>query len=191
MVVFLNNLEADAEGTLLLFPVGSEHLKTADLRGAAYVLANAGTDIVVANTHEADSVGGIVGQTGLIDLFRQLFAADELKCHRQISIDELVHTTLYLLLLLTTGLLIEMEAHLALFPLDMGIVGALTPKEALHGLIQQMLCGVSWGKFLLVMVIEYIIGHFLKFLAQKYKFNLKKTNVLQLFGRLLCQTHKE
>jgi hypothetical protein len=54
-----------------------------------------------------------------------------------------------------------------------------------------MLCGVSWGKFLLVMVIEYVIGHFSYFLAQKYKFNLKKTNVLQLFGGLVRQTDKE
>ena len=114
----------------MLFPVGSEHLKAADLRSAADMLADAGADIVVANTHEADSVGGIVGQTGLIDLFRQLFAA-------------------------ATGLLIEMEAHLALFPLDMGIVGALTPKEALHGLIQQMFGCMCGRKLLLVMLIEY------------------------------------
>jgi hypothetical protein len=84
-----------------------------------------------------------------------------------------------------------MKAHLAFLPLDMGIVGALTAEDPLHGLIQQMFCRVSWGKFLLVMVIEYVIGHFLKFLAQKYKFNLKKTNVLQLFGGLVRQTDKE
>jgi hypothetical protein len=84
-----------------------------------------------------------------------------------------------------------MKAHLTLLPLDMGIVGALTAEDTLHGLIQQMLCGVRWGKLLLVVVIEYIIGHFLKILAQKYKLNRKKTNVLQLFGQLLSQTDKD
>ena len=167
MVVFLNNLEADAEGALVLFPVGAEHLETADLRGAAYMLADAGTDVVVADTHQADGVGGIVGQTGL--------------CHRQISIDELVHTTLYLLLLLTTGLLIEMEAHLALFPLDMGIVGALTPKEALHGLIQQMFGCMCGRKLLLVMLIEYIIGHIFNILGAKIRINPKKSKCFATF----------
>ena len=191
MVVFLNDLEAHAEGALVFIPVGAEHLETTDLRGAADMLADTGTDVVVADTHQADGVGGIVGQAGLIDLLRQLVAGDKLERHGQICFDELVHATLYLFFFLATGLLIEMETHLAFLPLDMGIVRALTAEDPLHGLIQQMLCGVSWGKFFLVMVIEYIIGHFLKFLAQKYKFNLKKTNVLQLFGGLVRQTDKE
>ena len=175
----------------MFVPVGAEHLETADLCGAADMLADAGADVVVANAHQADGVGGIGRQAGLVDLLRQLVAADELEGHGQVCFDELVHATLYLLLFLATGLLIEMEAHLAFLPLDMGIIGTLTAEDPLHGLIQQMLCRVSWGKLLLVVVIEYIIGHFLKILAQKYKLNRKKTNVLQLFGGLVRQTDKE
>ena len=116
-----------------------------------------GTDVVIADTHQSDGVGGIVGQTGLVDLLGQLVAADELERHGQIFLDELVHAALDLFFLLATGLLIEAEAHLALLTLDMGIIGALTAEEALHGLIQQVLGGVSRGKLLLVMLVQNII----------------------------------
>ena len=89
-IVFLNDLEAHAEGALVFIPVGAEHLETADLRGAADMLADAGTDVVVADAHQADGVGGIVGQAGLIDLLRQLVAGDKFERHGQICFDELV-----------------------------------------------------------------------------------------------------
>ena len=143
----------------MFVPVGAEHLETANLCGAADMLADAGTDVIVADAHEADGFGGIVRQTGLVDLFRQLVAADELEGHGQVCFDELVHATLYLLLFLATGLLFEMEAHLAFLPLDMGIIGTLTTEEPLHGLIQQMLCGVRWRKFLFIMIVKNIVSH--------------------------------
>ena len=123
------------------------------------MFANTGADIVVTDAHEADGVRGIIGQAGLIDLLRQLVAGDKFERHGQICFDELVHATLYLFLFLTTGLLIEMETHLTLLPLDMGIVRTLTTEEPLHGLIQQMLCGVRWRKFLLVMIVKNIVSH--------------------------------
>ena len=123
------------------------------------MFANTGADIVVTDAHEADGVRGIIGQAGLIDLLRQFVTGDKLKRHGQIFFDQLVHATLYLFLFLTTGLLIEMETHLTLLPLDMGIVRTLTTEEPLHGLIQQMLCGVRWRKFLLVMIVKNIVSH--------------------------------
>jgi len=162
-------------------PVGAEHLETANLGGAADMFADTRTNVVVTDAHKTDGVGGIVGQAGLVDLLRQLVAADKLEGHGQVCFDELIHPTLNLLLFLATGLLIEVETHLALFPLDMGIVGAITTEYALHRLIQQMLCGMRWGKFLLVVLIEYIIGHILYFFGAKIQIKSKKNKCFATF----------
>ena len=121
--------------------------------------SDTGTHVVVADTHQSDGVGGIIGQSGKVDLLGQLAAGTELEGDGQIVGYQLVHATLYLLLILAGGLLVEVEAHLALLTLDMGIIGALTAKEALHRLIQQVLGGMSWGKLLLVVLVKNIIVH--------------------------------
>ena len=59
----LYNLETDAEGVLVLVPVGAEHLEAADLRGGAHMTPYAGTDVVVADAHQSDGVARIAGQT--------------------------------------------------------------------------------------------------------------------------------
>lgn len=38
----------------MLIPIGTQHLETADLRSRAYMLADTGTYIVVANTYQAN-----------------------------------------------------------------------------------------------------------------------------------------
>ena len=63
----------------------------------------------------------------------------------------------------------------------MGIVGALTPKEALHGLIQQMFGCMCGRKLLLVMLIEYIIGHIFNILGAKIRINPKKSKCFATF----------
>ena len=150
-------LEADAEGALVFVPVGAEHLETAYLGGAADMLADAGTDIIVADTDQTDGIGSIIGQTVETDIVWQLIAGDELECNGQVFLDELVHTTLYLLFLLARRLVVEMEAHLALLPLDMGIIGTLTAKDTDHGLIQKMLCRMTWRVFFFIVVVQDIV----------------------------------
>ena len=118
-----------------------------------------GTHVVVADTHQTDGVGGIIGQSGKIDLLGQLAAGTELEGDGQVVGYQPVHATLYLLLVMATGLLVDVEAHLALLTLDMGIIGALTAEEALHRLVQQVLGGVCWGKLLLVVLVKEIIVH--------------------------------
>ena len=121
------------------------------------MLADAGTDIVVANPDETNGVGGIVWQTVEADIVRQFITGDELICDRQVFLDELVHTTLYLLFLLARRFMIEIETHLALLTLDMGIIGTLTAKDANHGLIQKMLCRMTWREFFFIVVVQDIV----------------------------------
>ena len=57
----LYNFEADAEGVFVFVPVGAEHFEAAYLGGGTDVAAYAGADVVVANAHQTDGVGGILG----------------------------------------------------------------------------------------------------------------------------------
>lgn len=121
------------------------------------MLADAGTDIIVADTDQTDGIGSIIGQTVETDIVRQLITGDELECDGQVFLDELIHTTLYLLFLLTRRLVVEIEAHLALLALDMGIIRTLTAKDADHGLIQKMLRRMTWRKFIFIVVVQDIV----------------------------------
>ena len=154
-----DNLETDAEGALMLIPVGAEHLETAYLGCAPHVLADAGTDVVVSNAYQADGFGNIIGQTAGIYRRRQLVARDKLESDGQILVDQLVHTPLNLLLFLTAGLMVEVKAHLTLLTLNMGVEGTLAAEETDHRLIQQMLCCMRWRKLFLIMFIQDIVCH--------------------------------
>ena len=121
------------------------------------MLADAGTDIVVANTDETDGVGGIIGKTIEADIVRQFITGNKLESDRQVFFDEFVHTALNLLFLLTRRLMIEIKAHLALLTLDMGIIGTLTAKDAYHCLIQKMLRRMTWRVFFFIVVVQDIV----------------------------------
>ena len=137
----------------MLVPISAKHLEAAYLRGAPDMLADAGTDVVIADAHQPNGFGGILGQTAGIDLLREFIASDELEGDRQVGVDQLIHATLYLLLFLTRGLMIDMEAHLALLTLDMGVERALAAKEADHRLVQQMLRRMGWRELFLVVLV--------------------------------------
>ena len=97
--------------------------------------AYAGADVVVADADQSDGVGGILWQPVGIDLRGQIVARDEFEGDGQVVVDELLHLALNLLLLLAGGLVVEVEAHLALLALDVGIKGPFAAEDANHGLV--------------------------------------------------------
>jgi hypothetical protein len=117
------------------------------------MFANAGTDIVVANANQTDGAGHIVRKTVDRDFIGQFAELTELEGDGQIFIDKALHLTFYLLLLLTGGLVIQIETHLALLSLNVCIIGTLASEEAYHGLVEQMLCRMGRGKLILVMLV--------------------------------------
>lgn len=137
----------------MFVPIGAQHFETTYLSSGADMFANAGTDIVVANANQTDGAGHIVRKTVERDLIGQLAELTELKGDGQVFVDKTLHLTLYLLLLLTGGLAVEIETHLALLALDVCIIGTLASEEAYHGLVEQMLCRMGRGKFILVMLV--------------------------------------
>ena len=159
MAIRLHNLKADAEGAFLLVPVGAEELETTYLRGGTDVLANAGADVVIANTDKTDGLRGIGWQAVERDIIREIVARDKLEGHRQVIGYQLVHAALYLALVLARGLLIEMETHLALLALYMGIERTTAGEHANHRLIEQMFSGMGWWELFFVVLVEYVIGH--------------------------------
>ena len=157
VMVLLYNLEADSEGVLVFIPVGAEHFEAAYLGSGADVAPYARADVVVTDANQTDGVGGILWQTVGTDLRGKFVTRDKLEGDGQIVVDELLHLAFYLLFLLPTGLVVEVEAHLALLALDMGIVGAFATEDANHRLIQEVFRRVCWRKFLLVMLVQNII----------------------------------
>ena len=143
----------------MFVPVGAEHFEAAYLGGGANVAAYAGADVVVADADKADGVGSILGQAVGIDLGGQLVAGDELEGDGQVVVDELLHLALNLLFLLAGGLVVEVEAHLALLALDVGIIGAFAAEDANHGLVQEVFRRMSWRKLLFVMLVQNIVFH--------------------------------
>ena len=154
-----DDLKAHPERTLMLIPVGTQHFEAPYLRRRAHMLADAGADIVIADAHQSDSVAGITRQTVELHVERNLIARDKLEGHGQVFVNQLVHPPFNLTLLLTAGLMVQVEAHLALLSLHMGIITALTSEDTNHRLVEQMLGRVGRGKLLLVVFIEYIIIH--------------------------------
>ena len=140
-------------------PVGAKHFEAAYLGGGANVAAYAGADVVVADAHESDGIGSILWQAVGIDLRGQLVARDELEGDWQVVVDELLHLALNLLFLLSAGLVVEVEAHLALLALDMGIIGAFAAEDANHGLVQEVFRRVGWRKLLFVMLVQNVVFH--------------------------------
>ena len=118
------------------------------------MFADTGTDIVVADTYQADGLRHISRKTIGIDALWQLIQRHKFECHGQILLDQLVHHALYLLLLLTARLVVEIETHLTLLTLDVGIIGTLTPKQTDHRLIQKMLRCMGWREFILIVLVE-------------------------------------
>ena len=153
----LHYLEPHSERALMLVPVGAKHLETTYLGGGAHVLAYAGTDVVVPYSDQAYRLAGIGGQAVEGDVGGQAVAGDELEGHGQVVGYQGIHATLNLLLLLAAGLVVEVEAHLALLPLYMGIIAAPASEQLNHGAIEQVLGGVGGGILLLVVVVEYVV----------------------------------
>ena len=158
----LHNLESDPERALRLVPVGAQHLEASYLTRRAHVLADAGTHVVVADAHQSDGLAGIVGQPVQRNVLGQIVARHELERHRQVLLYQFLHPALYLPLLLSRGLVVQVEAHLALLPLHVGIIAATAAKQPDHRLVQQVLRGMRWRKFLLVVLVQYIVFHCFK-----------------------------
>ena len=116
--------------------------------------ANTGTDIIVANTDQSDSVGGILRQTIGRNLLREIVTGDKLKGYGQILVDQLIHPTLDLLLLLAGRLMVKIKTHLALLTLNMRIIRPFATKQPDHGLVQQMLRRMCWRKLFLIVVVQ-------------------------------------
>ena len=121
--------------------------------------ADAGTDVVVADAHQPDGLAGIVGQAVGRDAFRQGVAGDELEGDGKVLVDEPLHLALYLAFLLSRGLVVEPEGHLALLALNMGIEGAFAAEDPYHRLVQEMFRRMCGWKLLLVVLVENIIVH--------------------------------
>ena len=151
----LHDLEADTKLALLLVPVGAQEFEAAYLRRGPHVLADAGADVIVADAHQADGLGGIGRQAVGIDALGQVVAIGKLIADGHVESDEAVHLRLDLLLLLARGLVVELVGDLALLALHVGVVASLRAKEADHQLVEQVLGGMSRRKLLLVVLVEY------------------------------------
>ena len=116
------------------------------------------TDVIITDAHQADGVGGISRQTVGTDTLGQLVATDEFEGHRQVFVNQPQHLALNLLLFLPCGLVVKMEAHLALLTLDVGIERTLTAKETDHDLVEQVLSRMGRGKLLLVVFVQYVVS---------------------------------
>ena len=99
------------------------------------MLTDARTHVVVTYTDKTDSVGGIVGKTIEGNLLRKVIAGNKLEGNREILVDKLIHSALNLLLLLTRGLVVEIETHLTLLTLHMGIITPPTAEDTDHRLV--------------------------------------------------------
>ena len=143
----------------MFVPVSTKHLETTYLGGAAHMLTDTGAHVVVANPHQTDGVGDIVGQTTGIDTFRQFVTSHELISHWQVVANQFIHPRFNLLLLLTARLVIEMKTHLTLLPLDMSIERALTPEKPDHRLVQKMFRRMGRRKLFLIVVVQDIVFH--------------------------------
>ena len=139
----------------MLVPIGTQHLEAAYLSGGAHMTAYAGANVVVSDANQSDSVAHIIRQTAGINVSGQAVERHEVEGDGQVSVYQLVHAPLYLFLLLSRGFVVQNKAHLAFFPLHMGIVTASTAKEPNHGLVQQMLGRMGWWKLVFVMIVQH------------------------------------
>ena len=130
----------------MLVPIGAEHFETADLGGGADMAANARADVEVADAYQANLVAYIGRKAVGVDALRKGVEGAVVEGDGKVFLDEAKHLALYLFLFLTRGLAGKMETHLALFALDVCVVGTLAAKHANHHLIEQMLSGVGRGK---------------------------------------------
>ena len=121
------------------------------------MLANAWTNIVVANANQTQGVAGIVWKTVYLHTSWDVVTIHKLVGHWHIKLYQAIHLRLDRLLLLAGRLVINHEGHLALFALDMGILAALATKHTNHQLVEQMLSRMSRRELLLVMLIQYEI----------------------------------
>ena len=115
-----------------------------------HMTAYARAKVIVADADKTDSIGNIIRQAVGVAFRGQFVATDKAERDGEVSIDEFVHTTLYLPLLMPVGFMVENEAHLALLSLHMGVMAALTTKKTLHGLVEQMLRRMGGWKLVLV-----------------------------------------
>ena len=115
------NLEPYSEGMSLGIPISAEKDKSSDLCGGAHMLADAGTDVEVADAYQSDELGGIAGQPVDLHSFRNMIAVYHLIGDRQVGFDEAVHLLLNGTHFLMGRLTIEDIGDFALFALYMRI----------------------------------------------------------------------
>ena len=130
----------------MLVPIGAEHFETADLGGGADMAANARTNVEVADAYQANLVAYIGRKAVGVDALRKAVEGAVVEGDGKVFLDEAEHLARYLFLFLARRFAVKMETHLALFTLDMCVVGTLATEHANHHLIEQMLCGVGRGK---------------------------------------------
>ena len=126
--------------------------------------AYAGTHVVVADAYQTDGVSCVGRQTAGVDPVGQMATVNILERDGQVLVDQFIHAPLYLAFILAVRLMIQVEAHLAFLPFDMGITAALTAEEANHRLVEQVLGGMCRWELLLVVLVEQIVIHWIMIL---------------------------
>ena len=85
------------------------------------MFANAGAYVEVTDAHQADGLGGIVGQAIECDIGWDVVAVYVFVGHGQILVDEFVHLCFDGFLLLSVWFPIEDVSDFALFSFDVGV----------------------------------------------------------------------
>ena len=131
--------EPHAPGVGFLVVVVGEDAEGADFGSVLHMGADAGAEVVVADTDEAQRLAGVVGQLPEVHLGRHLATLHELVADIQVTAYHLVHAALNLLHLLLRGTSIKQVVALALLLFYMGISRPRTAEHPHHRLVQYML----------------------------------------------------
>ncbi len=130
-----------------------ENFEGADFGSVLHMGAHAGTEVIVADTDEAEGLAGIVGQLPEVHLWRHLSPLHKLVAHGQVLRYHLVHPALNLLHLLLRGAGVEQVVALALLTLNMRIPRPRAAEHPDHRLVQYMLRRMHRRVLLLIMFI--------------------------------------
>ena len=146
--------DAEDDAEVAVGVAGAGDAEVTYLAGVLDVLAQAGAEVVVADTHQAQRLAGVGRQAVQTDALGHIVAADEGGGDGQVLGDEGVDARLNVGHLLGGGTDGQAVVDLALLALDVGIARALAAEEAHHGLVEQVLGGVGRAVLVLVVGVE-------------------------------------
>ena len=119
------------------------------------MLTNAGTDVVIAYSHQSKCLAGIFREFVEFYAFGDIVASHKLVGHGEIHRDEFVHPVFYLCYLLWSGAFGKVKVYLRLLALDVGVLGAFASKHSAHGLVEKMFGCVGRTMLILVVGVQY------------------------------------